>query len=200
MKKLLFLCAILLSATITRAQNGLEGIIVEKYYISNAADAAGSTGILPAGSTTYRIYVDMLPGYTFQAAYGVAGHELRFQTSTAFFNNEDYGSTTPSYSKNNARFNTVMLDTWLSGGAGCAANVGVLKSEDNVAGGATVINANGILANNDPNAGIPLTTHDGLYAGTPGSVTLLGFTAAELNVLDNISNAGNLIATSNASW
>ncbi|MBL7925058.1 MAG: T9SS type A sorting domain-containing protein, partial [Bacteroidia bacterium] len=38
------------------------------------------------------------------------------------------------------------------------------------------------------------------YAGTPGSVTLLGFTAAELNVLDNISNAGNLIATSNASW
>ncbi|MBK9638982.1 MAG: hypothetical protein IPO63_14705 [Bacteroidetes bacterium] len=39
---------------------------------------------------------------------------MRFQTSTAFFNNEDYGATTPTYSKVNANKNTVMLDSWLA--------------------------------------------------------------------------------------
>jgi hypothetical protein len=201
MKRILLLIFFVASFISSRAQNGLEGIIVEKYYVSNAADAAGSTGVLPAGSVTYRIFVDLLPGYTFQAAYGVAGHELRFQTTTSFFNNEDFGSTAPTYSKNNARFNTTMLDTWLSGGAACAGNFGILKSEDNVAsGGATVINADGILQNADPTAGVPLTTQDGLWAGTTPSVTLLGFTPNQLAILDNVSNTGNLISTTNASW
>ena len=201
MKRILFFFLFAVSFFSANAQNGLEGIIVEKYYVSNAADAAGSSGVLPAGSVTYRIFVDLLPGYTFQAAYGVAGHELRFQTTTSFFNNEDFGSTAPTYSKNNARFNTAMLDTWLSGGAACAGNFGILKSEDNVvSGGATVINANGILQNADPTAGIPLTTQDGLWAGTTPSVTLLGFTPNQLAILDNVSNTGNLISTTNASW
>ncbi|MBK9639484.1 MAG: T9SS type A sorting domain-containing protein [Bacteroidetes bacterium] len=201
MKKftILFLSFILMYQ-LGSSQNGLEGIIVEKYYVSNAADAAGSSGVLPSGSTTYRIFIDLLPGYTFQAAYGVANHELRFQTTTSFFNNEDYGATTPTFSKTNARNNTVMLDSWLSGGASCGSNYGILKTEDGVAGGTNVINANGILANNDPIAGIPLTTQDGIYAGTTPSVTVLGFTPSELNVIDATSNVGNLISTYNASW
>ncbi|MBK7964584.1 MAG: hypothetical protein IPK10_04315 [Bacteroidetes bacterium] len=201
MKKLVsFFIAIFLISQLGYGQNGLEGIIVEKYYISNAADAAGSSGVLPSGSTTYRIFIDLLPGYTFQAAYGVANHELRFQTTTSFFNKEDYGATTPTFSKTNARNNTVMLDSWLSGGASCGSNYGILKTEDGVAGGTNVINANGILANNDPIAGIPLTTQDGIYAGTTPSVTVLGFTPSELNVIDATSNVGNLISTYNASW
>lgn len=201
MKKFIGCCfAFLLIMQLGFSQNGLEGVIVEKYYISNAADAAGSTGVLPSGSTTYRIFIDLLPGYTFQAAYGVPNHELRFQSTTAFFNNEDYGAVNPTFSKVNARNNTVMLDSWLSGGASCAANYGILKSEDGVAGGTNVVNINGILANNDPNAGIPLTTQDGIYAGTTPSVTMLGFTPTELDVIDATSNAGNLISTFNASW
>lgn len=201
MKKIISLyIAILLFCQIGYSQNGLEGVIVEKYYISNAADAAGSSGVLPSGSTTYRIFIDLLPGYTFQAAYGVANHELRFQTTTSFFNNEDYGATTPTFSKTNARNNTVMLDSWFSGGASCAGNYGILKTEDNAAGGTNVVNVNGILANNDPVAGIPLTTQDGIYTGATPSVTILGFTPAELNVIDATSNVGNLISTFNASW
>ena len=44
------------------AQQGLEGIIVEKYYISNENDKAvdGDGGELPNNSVTYRVYVDML--------------------------------------------------------------------------------------------------------------------------------------------
>ncbi len=201
MKKftILFLSFILLYQ-LGSSQNGLEGVIVEKYYISNAADAAGSSGVLPTGSTTYRIFIDLLPGYTFQAAYGVPNHELRFQTTTSFFNNEDYGATTPTFSKTNARNNTVMLDSWFSGGASCGGNFGILKPEDGVAGGTNVINANGILANNDPLAGIPLTAQDGIYTAVTPSVTVLGFTPAQLDVIDAISNVGNLISTTNASW
>lgn len=206
MKTKLLLFFILLSGFIY-AQNGLEGIIVERYYVSNAADATGSIGTLPAGSVTYRIYADMLPGYTFQAAYGVPNHELRIATTTTFFNNEDRGATTPSYSKTNAAKNSVMLDSWFSVGAACASTYGILKSEDNVAaGGTNIVNTNvpPILQNADPSAGIPLTTQDGLYAPTgvaaPQAVTFVGFTANDLAPFDASSQAGNLLSTFNASW
>lgn len=194
---------LLLASTWVKAQNGLERIIVEKYYVSNASDAAGSIGTLPSGSVTYRIYADMLPNYKFQAAYGVPTHELRLTTSTTFFNNEDRGATTPTYTKTQARANTVMLDSWLSVGAACAANFGVLKSEDNVAsGGATVVNSNvpPILQNNDPSAGVALTVHDGLWTGTPEAVTFVGISATDLAALDATSQAGNSFITSNGSW
>jgi hypothetical protein len=193
----------LLSA-VSNAQNGLENIIVEKYYISDAADSIAADGIsanpgtLPVGSTTYRIYVDMLPGYKFQAAYGVPDHEMRIETSSLFYNNEDRGATTPSYSKNNAKNNTVMLDSWLTVGAGCAGNFGVLKTADD--GLATVVNADGVLQNNDANAGIPLTTEDGLLAGAPEPVTTVGIDV-EIAMFDaqNDGTNGPLFSTWNGS-
>jgi len=197
MKKTLSALLLTLLGFYANAQNGLEGIIVEKYYISNSADAAGSIGTLNTPSTTYRIYVDMLPNYKFQAAYGVPDHELRISTSTKFFNNEDRGAITPTYSKTQAADNTVMLDSWISVGAACSGNFGILKSEDD--GVANVVNNDGILANNDVNAGIPLTTQDGLIAGTPQAVTLVGFTS-ELDIIDATSQQGNLISTFNGSW
>ena len=113
MKKIPMTMVLLFNFFLSYSQNGLEKIIVEKYYITDANDASanGTDGILPVNSTTYRIYVDMLPGYKFQAAYGVEKHELRIATSTTFFNNLDRGSTTPSYTKNQAKNNRVMLDS-----------------------------------------------------------------------------------------
>jgi hypothetical protein len=179
------------------AQNGLECIVVEKYYVSNAADAAGSLGVLPSGSVTYRVYADMLPGYKFQALYGVTGHPMNIQTTTLFFNNEDRGATTSTYTKAQATGNTIMLDSWFSVGGACSNQLGIMKSEDN--GVANVVNADGILQNNDASAGIPLTTQDGLIAGTPVSVTFVGLSASDLNVFDALSNVGNSFATSNGS-
>src|SRR5436190_1343744 len=112
MKELLFFGIFTTLGLWAYAQNGLEGIVVEKYYVSDANDttANGTGGVLPVGSITYRIYVDMLPGYKFQAAYGVdvaptnvvstGDHELRIETTTLFFNNEDRGATTPGFTKN----------------------------------------------------------------------------------------------------
>jgi hypothetical protein len=201
MRKTFFIAFLILSSFQTFSQNGLENIVVEKYYISNENDATvnSSGGILPVGSVTYRIYVDMAEGYKLQAIYGVPGHEMRIATSTLFFNNEDRGATTPGYTKSQARNNTVMLDSWLSVGAACAGNFGVLKTEDD--GIATNVNADGVLQNNDANAGIPLTQQDGLLLGTPQPVTTLGLDNI-ITVFDNQNDGTNgpLFSTSDGAW
>lgn len=196
---------LLLAGGLAQAQNGLENVIVEKYYISDANDTTVNSigGVLPIGSVTYRIYVDMLPGYKFQAAYGVntpgAQHELRIATTTLFFNNEDRGATTPTYNKNLAKNNTVMLDSWLSVGAACTNNFGVLKSDDD--GVNTNVNNDGVLQNNDPLAGIPLTVQDGLLLGAPQPVTTVGITQ-EIAMFDaqNDGTNGPVFSTFNGAW
>ena len=194
-KNLLLGLGLVLFGTVAQAQNGLEQIVVEKYYISNSADAGGSVGALPAGSVTYRVYADMLPGYKFQALYGNSDHTLKVSTSTTFFNNEDRGATTANaIASNQLKNNTVALDSWFSVGASAAGQFGVLKSEDD--GLANLVLANTLLKNNAVKMGIPLTTQDGNMAGSPEAVTLVGF-GTELNIFDVVSQAGSSIALNN---
>jgi len=211
--KKLMLCLYLMCISMLAQSQGLEGLIVEKYYVSDANDAAGSVGTLPTGSVTWRFYVDMLPGYKLQAVYGVdaapatapgvlspGDHELRLETTTSFFNNEDRGAITPTYTKLQTRNNTVMLDSWVSVGGACQGHLGIEKSSDD--GVNTTVNIDGLLQNADPSAGIPLNgagSQDGLIAGTVQPVTFVGFTT-ELDILDATSQAGSLISTYNASW
>lgn len=178
-----------------QAQTGLENIIVERYYTATAADVAASTGALAPGSVTYRIYADMLPGYKFQAAYGTPTHTLFIHTTTSFFNNEDRGSTIPSYTKAQAASNTVMLDSWLSVGAGCAGQFGVPLSEDN--GVATVVHPAGVLT--------ALAANDGLLA-PPSGTTLQGLTMVGpqvengILIFDATSQAGNDFTLTDGAW
>ena len=178
------------------AQNGLESVIVEKYYVSNAADAAASVGSLPVGSVTYRVYADMLPGYKFQALYGVSGHTLKINSTTPFFNNEDRGKNTGSIGVAFINDNSVALDSWFSVGGAAVGNMGILKSEDN--GAANLITGCPILQNVDPTAGIGLMTQDGMQTGTPVAVSFVGLTT-ELDVFDATSQVGSTFQTSNGS-
>ena len=184
------------------AQQGLEGIIVEKYYISNEADKAvdGDGGELPAGSVTFRVYVDMKPGYIFQAAFGVPEHELKIATTTRFFNNEDRGNRFPTYTRSQAQNNTVMLDSWLSVGAGLKDYVGVLKEKDN--GDNTIVNADGVLQNEDADAGIPIKVQDGVIAGASEAVTTVGFFDTDLSVFDdaNLASFPTIVSTHDGAW
>lgn len=194
---------LLLSAGMVNAQNGLESIIVEKYYVSNAVDANGSVGTLPTGSVTYRFFVDMLPGYRFQAAYGapLTNNVLTFSTTTSFFNNEDRGATSPTWTKTQARANSVMLDSYLSAGAACSGNFGILKSEDD--GVATVVNNSSpqMLQNADASAGIALSIQDGLLLGTPSALTTVGQTDAQAGlVFDATSQAGSTFTLTDGAW
>jgi hypothetical protein len=204
MKKYLLLSIISFCGLQLFSQNGLEAIIVETYYISDENDATVNAdgGELPVGSVTRRIYVDMLPGYKLQAVYGSPEpflHELRIATTTLFFNNEDRGAISPTYTKTQARNNTVMLDSWVSVGGACAGQIGVLKTADD--GIDTNVNNDDVLSNANPAAGIPLTEQDGMITGTINSPTRLG-ADNQFAMLDaqNDGTNGPVFSTTDGSW
>ena len=189
------------------ANAGLENIVVETYYVSNAADAAQAdnestdngfpTGALPEGSVTYRIYADMLSGYKLLGVYAEQskGHDLQFSTSTSFYNNPN-GGTTPSTNKASIKNKLLALDSWLSLGGVATGQYGVLKSEDNglLNNITSANNIGGVLLNNATSAGIPLTTQDGMIAGTGiRSVSFLGFKGEESVLGDGTVVGSNLV-------
>lgn len=212
----------LLSGTFAGAQ-GLEGIVVEKYYVSNAADAAAAntdlsnagytTGTLPAGSVTWRIYADLAPGWGVQSVYGIPAHPLTLSTTTNFYNHSNGNTTGGNFSSNGTSIlgsGTTLLDSYLSCGAVAPGRFGVLKSEDvtgatPAAGGTNYIAAaSTVLANNGPGAG-PLTSVDGVYnvSGTPAllALTLLGdAAAAPVNLFTDGSTVGSNFTSTNVSW
>ncbi|MEO8067367.1 MAG: T9SS type A sorting domain-containing protein [Flavobacteriales bacterium] len=186
----------------------LEQITVETYYISDANDAADEDGggvpQLLAGAKTYRIYVDMKPGYSLESVYGDATHALDLTTTTQFWNNTDRGEVTGDLiDAGRLDENTVALDSWLSMGAASDAHWGVLKTEDN--DGSAVGGANndggsngvpgGLLVNADINAGIPLTTADGLIPGTVPAVTAVG---VDLSMFSDVPGAS--FNVTNGAW
>jgi hypothetical protein len=70
MKKIILGMVFLFSAFGAWSQGGLDSVIVERYYYSNFADSVGSdaagAGVLRIGSSTFRVYVDLKPGFKFQ--------------------------------------------------------------------------------------------------------------------------------------
>ncbi|MFM2226978.1 MAG: hypothetical protein RL664_321 [Bacteroidota bacterium] len=115
------------------SQDGLEGIVVEKFYVSTKADNAGKlySGDLPEGSVTYRIYVDLKPGFRFQAAYGSPQHPLVIESTENFYNHLENGNTHPNIiPERTYKKNIALLDSWLSAGACAEGHLGILKEYD----------------------------------------------------------------------
>ncbi|MFZ1686101.1 MAG: hypothetical protein WAU70_01690, partial [Flavobacteriales bacterium] len=186
----------------------LEQITVETYYISDANDAGDTDGAgvpqLVAGAKTYRIYVDLKPGYSLESVYGDGTHGLNLTTTTEFWNNTDRGDVTGDLiDAGRLDENTVALDSWLSMGAASDDHWGVLKSEDvdgSIVGGANNDGGSngvpgGLLVNADVNAGIPLTTADGLMAGTVPAVTAVG---VDLSMFSDVP--GSSFNVANGAW
>ena len=114
----------LFSSGVIKAQLGLEDVIIETYYVANANDIAFS-GVdpLPAGAKTYRMYVDMAPGWELQAIYGATNvgtlevDTLVFRSTAPFWNHTDFGGLYGyNIQANRLDDNTVGLDSWLSTG------------------------------------------------------------------------------------
>jgi hypothetical protein len=134
MKSTLVAFFLLLTAVIgAQTFEGLEGIYVEHYYQSSAMDnrAGNLSSELKTNSKTYRIYLDLSPGYRFQAAYGTNFHPLSFHSEAPFFNHAGIGNTYPnvipvrSLSKN-----ITLLDSWFTAGAAGESFMGVPKKFD----------------------------------------------------------------------
>ena len=189
----------LLCSQFLMAQNGLENVIVEKYYVSEANDTLANkfAGDLPVGSTTYRIYLDLLPGYRFQAAYGSSTHDLRIETATKFYNNAEIGDIIANVIPYKALHkNTTMLDSWLSVGAGAEDCLGVLKQDDDSL--STIQHAT-FLKNKNKKSGIPIIERDGLrqsvYVPRP---TVFGIDK-EVSIFKS-STDGGLFLVKNGAW
>lgn len=168
---------------------GLQGIVVEKYYISDAADSIDAadnfaTYPLHVGSTTYRVYADLQDGYNFIQMFGNASHPLEIHTTTSFFNDPNYGvAVYQGTSVNNTKKNTQLIDTYLTVGGVAATKMGVLKTEDT---DGTIGNIDGLITNITPIMGLPVTgtdAADGMMPGTPINPNVLGI-SSELDLFD----------------
>jgi len=115
------------------AQVGLQGIWVEPYYVTSKADHDGfnSSGQLEEGAVTYRIYVDLEPGYRFQAAFGSPDHSLEITSDHVFFNHNHSGNTHPNIipERDLAR-DIVLLDSWVTAGAATENHMGIPRKFD----------------------------------------------------------------------
>jgi hypothetical protein len=170
------------------AQTDIEGVIVEKYYISDSNDATDTLGGgLEEGTVTYRIFIDLAPGRKIRKIYGAENHPLIFSSTENFFNNKEDGqSFADQFNKSRLDENTVALDSWLAlGKITTSVFGGVLKENDTngslVAGigvndGGSSEIADGLLNNTNPEAGIPLSEADGLdtLRNQPGSLASYG--------------------------
>lgn len=210
MKKFILLFTFITTCSLSKAQSGLEGIVVEKYYLSNSADsinAANNSAITPlrVNSVTYRVYVDMAPGYKFIQFFGNQDalsniiHPLVIKTTTDFYNDPNYGQIFPQGTTVvNTKKNTTLIDSYLSVGGVCAGKMGVLKTEDT---DGSIGNSNNILTNNPGGLyGVAINSvvvgaQDGLLPGTPVTPNALGL-GTSADIFDQ--TAGSTFSTSNA--
>jgi hypothetical protein len=175
---------------------GLEGIIVEKYYIPNAADVAAHTAngtvntALTTSSVVYRVYVDMAANYKLTNIWGNTAHPLTINTTTAFFNDGNGVDVNGGMNTNSWKANTAGLDSYLTMGNVVSGKQGVLKSEDT---DGTIGNTQSLLANNpggcygDPIMGT--SGKDGMIAGSNNAYSNLGLPTS-LNIFDQ-TNGGS---------
>lgn len=161
------------------AQNDIENVRVETYYITEANDATDTIGGgLASGCKTYRIFLDLAEGRSLRGLYGRPGHPLHITSSAPIFNHLDRGKRF-GHEVNNSALDEglVALDSWFSLGAASNQRYGIRKELDtdgsilgganNDGGSADIVG--GLLNNTVAELGIPLTVQDGLITGE-GSV------------------------------
>jgi hypothetical protein len=221
MKKIVLGLSVFISSFAFAQEQGLEKIIVEKYYVSNTADSIASDlesadasyamGALPVGSVTYRIYADLLPGYKIVQLFGDAkrgdpqapGQPLIFTTSTSFYNNPAGGTTPLPTIKKNLIVGAPLLalDSYITLGAAAATFYGIHKDEDDaVASWFTASTPNGVLQNSAPVMGKPLTQKDGFITGTGiATPSFIGFEQAIMDVISDGSVIGDSVGLADGS-
>lgn len=193
-----------IAITCAHALAQVQNVVVETYYISDTNDATDTIGGgIESRSVTYRVFVDLAPGSVLTKIYGDANHALRISSTEKFFNNREDGQTfAKDFSKVRLGENTVALDSWLTIGQvtrnAAKTYFGVLKSQDddgsfiggvNNDGGSAAI-ASGLLVNNDPEAGIPLTDYDGM-----DTMAVLPSNWANYGILDSLGDDSTIFGS-----
>ena len=182
---LLGICSLFLNSHPLKSQ-GLENIIVERYYVDGPA----------ANDTTYRVFVDMASGYKLLAVFGFddedpeTGNSLSFSTSTGFYN-DDFGVTFGNNLNTAlfAPFPSASLDTYLCFGAAASNQFGIPKVDDT--DGSDLVNG----LTNVPPDGIAPADVDGFLAGSTTNSSTLAMT-----VLGAADDGENFIGSEDGSY
>lgn len=205
MKKLYpFLFALMSGATVQAQEPflpdtfALENIIVEKYYETNATDAAASLGALPEGSVTYRIYADLKPDYSVSALVGLTSptdHPLTVSvTNNGQFYNNAFGVSLGT--ELSPLFFTidelVALDSYITIGAASSEHFGVVKVEDMDGESLLGASATNVLQNQEGVQCPPaLTEEDGLLASENlPALNTVGIPSSEIQKLQTTVSEG----------
>lgn len=193
MKVLTLLFALITSVSFSQ---GLENVFVETFYSATSEDTLSELYTFPlkSSSTTYRVYLDLKPGYSLQAVYGSPEHPLKIKTSTYFFNHSEHGDVIPNVIPyRTLSKNTVMLDSWLSVGAAGEDSYGVMLDDDDTT--ETVKHKNFLVSNKS------LLNHkDGLkVAGKVPRPTFFNIDKAVADVFSKKSDK-NEFSTDNGGW
>lgn len=189
---------------LTRSFSQIENVIVETYYISDSLDATDTLNnvSLPKASKTYRIYVDLAKGSKLKNLFGDATHPFTIQSDSNFYNNNDRPTANYGYLINKGWFpgNPILgLDSWLTLGLATKTNFGVPKLYDTDGsfiggtknGGGSSAVAQGLLTNNNPLAGDPLTVKDGFVPLTTPFSTWFDSGIKDLNGNDTTAFGPN---------
>lgn len=187
---ILFLFIICCAGLNPEAVAQVRNVIVETYYVADSNDLSDTLNGrgLQVGSKTYRVYVEVEPGSKVKKIFGDSLHPLVFRSDSVFYNNTDRPNAEFGYEIQLSWMEDaplLALDSWISLGYAARNQKGVLKNKDSDGGqiagnnnlGGTAGIAGGLLVNNDPSAGIPLTQADGYQAEPilPGSWIDAGF-------------------------
>ena len=203
MKKTSLFVFLFMSFVSMYAQDALEGIIVEKYYVSTKKDNSKKhlSGELAVGSTTYRIYVDMAPGCHFIMAYGSPAHPLEIKSTELIYNHSDIGSEHPiRIPERTYKRNIVALDSWITIGPAGENYMGVLKEADTLKDYGTVVPfEKGFLLSNKKEMGYSLQERDGfLRTEQIPNITLYNIDTS-VNVL-RMETKGKIFRVENGAW
>lgn len=178
-------------------EDALENVIVEKYYVTGPEDVQSG---LPLGATTYRVFLDLKPGYELQMITGGSTHTLTISSTAGFYNSE-FGSTYGSdFLPLLLNFGTAALDSYVTIKASTQASSGMPKPLD--LDGSLLTGAEGYLQNTDPSAGISVLEADGLIpiVGNVQSVSQLGIGDVLNQYFGTSNSADSEFTTNNGAW
>jgi hypothetical protein len=112
---------------------GLEGVLLEKFYEVNAKDRSVQhlSGEIDEGAVTWRIFLDLEPGYRFQAAYGTAEHPLILKSTALIYNHNGFGNHNPNVIMEKFyKGDILFLDSWFSTGAATETQIALPRQYD----------------------------------------------------------------------
>ncbi|MFN0032598.1 MAG: T9SS type A sorting domain-containing protein [Flavobacteriales bacterium] len=185
----------------------LEKVVVETYYVTDANDATNTEGgQIESSVKTYRVFFDLEPGAKLLEIFGDEEHPFFISSTEHFYNNADGNSFGYQIPKVSYEMNTVALDTYLTlgqtGFQGINSFFGLPKEQDtngsfiggvNNDGGSAMIE-DGLLINEHPDAGIPLTVADGMDTLQTSISDWFHFGVLDFGSGNDSSIFGNLVA------